>query len=1261
MALKDIRIFVASSKELVAERNALAFLVLAKEDEFERRGLRVRLSKWEYVDPKMTAGRTEDRYLDEMYNCDAAMVIFKDIAGMYTREELDKALAREAAGLDRIKTHRILFCSEGASDSDAARLRASLQPGGYRMYSGLDGLEAEFLSLVDEVAESGRLEDAQDEDLREVSAFVAADDELAEDRDAFADMVLNLNDILARRGVRVRMRFYAPERHRELLESSEMALVLYDTNYRAFGPDRMRDAYERTKREENPKRLYVFFRDEVESKLDPAFLEFRDGFVGNLGHFFCRFENADTLKLNFLLSLENALGDGAAFVKLDGRKIKADELEVAEITKLPMVANNGGLNDLLSEADQIATKFERQRQTCRENPEDAQAYKELLSLSTKKNELESRVNKELSRSFDLARRMAAVSAKEANDTLSRARALLDQGRIEEAVQLLDGASSEIDDVLGDIGGIDDLMEQKLKTLEAWVDVELFRADTVLVFAQEPFLSRFAKAEGVFRNLLLKCQNVLLKGRPRVLAGILRRFAKLYGEVGDSLRPIPLLEQALKAYLAAEIYEPDCCGVERAEVHLALAHEERLNNRLGSARENYARAQAFFRGRGREFLSKLAECLFGLARLNTEANMLKEAEGQYQEVLRILRELMRNSPKRYRAAVASSLNDMGRLHASINRLEEAEREYVEALGIYRCLAKADPEKYNPSVATSLQGLANLHLSVNLRKEAGREYAEVLAIRRLLVQDNPARFGHALAGALWNMANFHRVANDYEEAAAKWAEAIPIFRSLADGNPEQYDGTLARALRNAGTVQCDLNRLDEAERMYAESLGILRRLAKDNSAKFDPMLASPLLDLANLHKRVDRFEEAGREYAEGLQILRRLARDNPAKFEGELARALSCAGDFQRDLDRLDEAERMYTEALGIRRRLAQANPAKYDAAVATSLQDLANLHKSVNRLEEADREYAEALGIRRCLSRVDPAKYDAAVATSLQCLANLHKSVNRLEEADREYAEALGVLRRLARANPAKFDGDLASVLSCAGDCLCDLDCRYEAERMYAEALGLHRRLAQVNPAKYDAAVATSLQDLANLHESVNRLEAAERECTEALRIRRRLSQDNSSKYDPEVASSLLDLAFIHERANQLEEAGREYAESLEIFRRLAKDCPEKFDWVVAYILDTIGWLMLESCRMQEAETAFAEALQLRQALAAANPDKFNGCLADTLYAQAKVQIGKGDRAAARSNLERACEILRTLAAGNAEKFADNLSAATELLATVAND
>lgn len=319
--MKDIRIFIASSKELVQERNELAFLVLAKEEEFSQRGLRVRLAKWEYVDPKMTAGRTEDRYLDEMYNCDAALVIFKNIAGMYTREELDKALAREAAGNDRLKAHRILFSVAGKPNSDAAKLRASLPEEDYGVYANLEELKAAFLALVDELVEldqSGApnkklLDAASEAHVRRITAFLAADDELKSDRNAFADTVLNLNELLEFRNLRVQLRFcgsgLSHGELQELVANSEMGLVLYGTNVRAFGQAEMNSAYSRTCRGENPKKLYVFFRDDEGKELSSDFKAFRDSFVDKLGHFACQFGGPDTLRLNFLLSLERYAGE----------------------------------------------------------------------------------------------------------------------------------------------------------------------------------------------------------------------------------------------------------------------------------------------------------------------------------------------------------------------------------------------------------------------------------------------------------------------------------------------------------------------------------------------------------------------------------------------------------------------------------------------------------------------------------------------------------------------------------------------------------------------------------------------------------------------------------------------------------------------------------------------------------------------------------------------------------------------------------------
>ena len=108
MSMKDIRIFVASSCEMVAERNALAYFAIAHEDEFAGRGLRVRLSKWEYVDPTMAVGPKEDEYLKELRDSDGALILFQKVLGKFTRQEYEETLEYEKSGC-RLQAHQILF------------------------------------------------------------------------------------------------------------------------------------------------------------------------------------------------------------------------------------------------------------------------------------------------------------------------------------------------------------------------------------------------------------------------------------------------------------------------------------------------------------------------------------------------------------------------------------------------------------------------------------------------------------------------------------------------------------------------------------------------------------------------------------------------------------------------------------------------------------------------------------------------------------------------------------------------------------------------------------------------------------------------------------------------------------------------------------------------------------------------------------------------------------------------------------------------
>ena len=929
--MKDIRIFIASSRELVRERNALAFLVLAHEEAFAARGLRVRLAKWEYVDPKMTEARTEDRYLDEMYASDAALVLFRNIAGMYTREELDKALAAEKAGKVRLKAHEILFDASGSPDSDAAKLRASLPEGSYGVWSGPEELRERFLALVDRVAQCEGLTEAPDEHPRTVSAFIAVDNELASDRDAFADTVLNLNDILSRRGIHVKLRFYNPDLHREMLDESEMALVLYHTNCNAFGPEQMEDAYDRTKREANPKRLYVFFRDADDSRLDPSFVEFKKGFVENLGHFFCQFENADTLKLNFLLSLESTLGEGASFVKLDGRKIKAGELEVAEITKLPMVANNEGLNVLMRQLEEIGTEFDELSARCRQDPMNDNLYADLLELTAKRDELQKRVDKELGQSLNLAKRLSAVSIAEAQSTFVQARSLMEAGKIKEALDILDGASSRISSIRSRFAARAEQEDRDVQELVAWKDVELFRADALLSYSALPFTDRFKRVEQILADLVCSVEECLNACQKKNEAKVLKALMELYSYQGDfysanndDLNAAPAYRRALEKGIELERIDADFPHGSIVALQLSLGEAQSANNNLSEAMQLHNEALAFYRaqrdqkGDNPDVLTKIVRCLRGLAFIYDDLNDFVRAESAFEEALETARGLVGISAAEHEPVLAGLLSSIGGFHVVIND-SRAGDELSEAMSIYRRLVEKDPAKYEIRLANCGRVYAHLCGGKGDCQTAEQLIVECLDVNRKLVESNPLKYSSSLGSAYLSSAIFYRNQKRFDKAEECYLAGEALFRRLVQHDPVGYEEMFSRILTNYAMMLADADRLPEAETVYGQTLEVRRRLVERDFEKYRYFLANTLIGLAAVLVKEGKNDAAWKRYDEALGIRRGLIEKRPEKFEPDVAGLLLEMSKLA-DLDGDGEKKgALFDEASGIFAKWGIAQP------------------------------------------------------------------------------------------------------------------------------------------------------------------------------------------------------------------------------------------------------------------------------------------------------------------------------------------------------
>lgn len=92
MQQQRTKIFLASSDELVHERRVFSLIEMELGPQLRKRGMRIDLVKWEYLDSSMGPLRKQEEYNRELVTCDIVFVLFWRHFGEYTEEEFRMAM-----------------------------------------------------------------------------------------------------------------------------------------------------------------------------------------------------------------------------------------------------------------------------------------------------------------------------------------------------------------------------------------------------------------------------------------------------------------------------------------------------------------------------------------------------------------------------------------------------------------------------------------------------------------------------------------------------------------------------------------------------------------------------------------------------------------------------------------------------------------------------------------------------------------------------------------------------------------------------------------------------------------------------------------------------------------------------------------------------------------------------------------------------------------------------------------------------------------
>jgi protein O-mannosyl-transferase len=220
----------------------------------------------------------------------------------------------------------------------------------------------------------------------------------------------------------------------------------------------------------------------------------------------------------------------------------------------------------------------------------------------------------------------------------------------------------------------------------------------------------------------------------------------------------------------------------------------------------------------------------LENLNTEQQRMDEARLQYEEALKIRRELAQENPAAYLPDMANTLINLANHDRTQKRIDEAREHYEEALKIHRQLAQQDPDAYVPYLAIALNDLGILDVIQNRTDDARRHYEEALKFYRQLTQLNPDAYLPYLAVTLNDLANLDESQGRTDDARRHYEEALNSYRQLAQRNRDAYLWYVAATLNNLGVLDRNQNRIEESRGHYNEALSLFRRLAEVDPSKY-----------------------------------------------------------------------------------------------------------------------------------------------------------------------------------------------------------------------------------------------------------------------------------------------------------------------------------------------------------------------------------------------------------------------------------------------
>ena len=702
--------------------------------------------------------------------------------------------------------------------------------------------------------------------MKTIKIFLASSEELKEERLEMTDLVSRLNQTFKGRGIQLELKRWEyldssmgdlrkQDEYNNVLRECDICLVLFWRKFGSYTGEELDVAYQCYKNKHKPEKIYVFFKNPDDDDVTSELKEFTKSYESRYGgHFFNKFLNIDTLKLEFLLQFElyqkDQLGEKA--IEVRNEHVYIDNEMVADLNNIPFAANNEGFKKRQAKLKELDEDIEKKRKESDEKNAALQLAKDqqaslpdvaglqmfvdmaqkavtetedsLQELLNSKNQLKDEFEREQQNLFNTARRITEQRGQKISERMARAIEAFERGDAQRADVILDEAEKDFEEARKDFRITKKVSVQALEE-------QIQRASYKMSNDSIPIEERVAKTLEIYEEADAFAQEINYDQEKYI--GFLWDYSGFLYKYARYNKAIEVYNRLIKLY-------EDFHGKEHSDT-------ASLYNNIGVVYDDLGEYD--------------------------------KALDYYKQALSIREELIgKEHPD-----TATSYNNIGGVYADLGDYDKALEFHKQALDIRKKVL----EKNHPDVAMSYNNIGNVYRSLGNYNTTLRYYKQASAIwETVLGKEHP----HT-AASIFNHGLVYSDLGDYNKAQEYFQQALEIREKvLGKKHPDT-----AKSYMGIGMLYGILGEHEKSLKYFEQAMYILEKtLGKEH-----PTTAASYNNIGNLYSDLGKYDKALEYYQQSLDIKEIvLGKEHP-----DIAASYNNIGNLYSDLGDYDKALKM----------------------------------------------------------------------------------------------------------------------------------------------------------------------------------------------------------------------------------------------------------------------------------------------------------------------------------------------------------------------